>query len=93
MKTFLKMKTKSAGQTQKLAQILAKKIKKLPAQSSALIIALKGNLGSGKTTFVKGLAKGLGVKETIKSPSFVILKIFELPKSVKNFNHLIHIDA
>ena len=36
------------------------------------IIELIGDVGAGKTTFVKGLAKGLGVKETVQSPSFTI---------------------
>ena len=40
------------------------------------ILALFGDLGSGKTTFVKGLAKGLGLKSKVNSPSFVILKIY-----------------
>jgi len=40
------------------------------------IIGLKGELGSGKTTFIKGLAEGLRVDETITSPTFVILKSY-----------------
>ena len=43
------------------------------------IIALEGELGSGKTTFVQGFAKGLGIKEKILSPTFVILKKFVIP--------------
>lgn len=40
------------------------------------IVALTGQLGSGKTTFIKGIAKGLGVRDTryVNSPSFVIVK-------------------
>lgn len=42
------------------------------------VICLFGELGSGKTTFVKGLAKGLGVKSNlINSPSFVLIKEFK----------------
>jgi tRNA threonylcarbamoyladenosine biosynthesis protein TsaE len=47
---------------------------------SALIIGLEGDLGGGKTTFVQGFAKGLGIKEKILSPTFVILKKFSIPK-------------
>lgn len=36
------------------------------------IIELVGDVGAGKTTFVKGLAEGLGVKETVQSPSFTL---------------------
>ncbi|MBQ3293380.1 tRNA (adenosine(37)-N6)-threonylcarbamoyltransferase complex ATPase subunit type 1 TsaE [Candidatus Saccharibacteria bacterium] len=40
------------------------------------IIELIGDVGTGKTTFVRGLAKGLGVKENITSPSFTISKVY-----------------
>ncbi|NEP04496.1 MAG: tRNA (adenosine(37)-N6)-threonylcarbamoyltransferase complex ATPase subunit type 1 TsaE [Okeania sp. SIO2G4] len=42
----------------------------LPAGS---VILLEGNLGSGKTTFVQGLGAGLGIKETIDSPTFTLI--------------------
>ncbi|MDD5005282.1 MAG: tRNA (adenosine(37)-N6)-threonylcarbamoyltransferase complex ATPase subunit type 1 TsaE [Candidatus Omnitrophica bacterium] len=45
------------------------------------VVGLFGELGSGKTTFVKGLAKGLGLKAKINSPSFVILKIYTFIKN------------
>ncbi len=41
-----------------------------------LVIALKGELGAGKTVFVRGAARGLGVKEQVTSPTFVLLKIY-----------------
>ncbi len=41
-----------------------------------LVITLNGDLGSGKTVFVRGAAAGLGVTETVTSPSFVLLKIY-----------------
>lgn len=43
------------------------------------IVALTGELGSGKTTLIKGIAKGLGVKNTryVNSPSFVIVKEYK----------------
>jgi len=40
------------------------------------VVGLFGELGSGKTTFVKGLAAGLGLKIKVNSPSFVILKVY-----------------
>ena len=53
------------------------------------IIALVGHLGSGKTTFIKGLAKGLGVKDTITSPTFVLMKIYKTKhKSIRKFVHV-----
>lgn len=44
------------------------------------IIELIGDLGSGKTTFVKGLADGLGVKENVQSPSFTLSQQYETNK-------------
>ncbi|MEO0026546.1 MAG: tRNA (adenosine(37)-N6)-threonylcarbamoyltransferase complex ATPase subunit type 1 TsaE [candidate division WOR-3 bacterium] len=37
------------------------------------VVALYGELGSGKTTLIKGIARGLGVREPVRSPSFVII--------------------
>lgn len=70
--------TKSTKQTQKIAQILAKEI--LVSKNPPRIIALVGELGSGKTVFVQGFAQGLGIKEKILSPTFVILKKFKIPQ-------------
>lgn len=42
--------------------------------NSGNVITLEGNLGAGKTTFTKGLAKGLGILEIVNSPSFTIIK-------------------
>ncbi|MCX6703096.1 MAG: tRNA (adenosine(37)-N6)-threonylcarbamoyltransferase complex ATPase subunit type 1 TsaE [Candidatus Zambryskibacteria bacterium] len=69
----------------------------------ATVVGLYGDLGAGKTTFAQGLARALGVFDTIVSPTFVIMKIYEIPSNIKlltslpaqtgNFKHLIHIDA
>ncbi len=48
--------------------------KKLPSGS---VIELIGDVGAGKTTLVKGIGKGLGVKETIQSPSYTIFCKYE----------------
>lgn len=60
-------------------------------ESGAIIVGLYGDLGSGKTAFTQAVAKCLGVKETVTSPTFIIEKIYNLDN--KNFDHLIHIDA
>lgn len=69
---------------------------------SATIVTLSGDLGAGKTTFTQGVAKALGVTENLVSPTFVIMKFYELDYDVQdktgnniknNFKHLIHIDA
>lgn len=45
---------------------------------SGNIIALYGNLGSGKTSFVQGLVKGLGIKKRIISPTFIIVRTYKI---------------
>ncbi|PCD81250.1 tRNA (adenosine(37)-N6)-threonylcarbamoyltransferase complex ATPase subunit type 1 TsaE [Lysinibacillus fusiformis] len=69
----------SVDDTERFACKLANK---LEAQDT---ITLEGDLGAGKTTFTKALAKGLGVKRTVNSPTFTIIKQYEgrVP-----FNHL-----
>ena len=56
------------------------------------VIGLIGNLGAGKTNFTKGLALGLGIKNKITSPTFVVMKVYQTEKN-KKINKLIHIDA
>ena len=57
----------------------------------ATVVTLSGELGAGKTTFAQGIAKALGVEETVTSPTFVIEKIYQLEK--QKFSRLVHIDA
>ena len=64
----------------------------LKANERATIIALDGDLGSGKTTFSKCIAALLGVKNQVQSPTFVIMKSYNIEDD-KRFNNLIHIDA
>ncbi|TAA71658.1 tRNA (adenosine(37)-N6)-threonylcarbamoyltransferase complex ATPase subunit type 1 TsaE [Planococcus salinarum] len=49
------------------------------------LLTLEGGLGAGKTTFTKGLAKGLGIKRMVNSPTFTILKQYS---GDLNLNHL-----
>ena len=85
-----KFTTKSALGTKKLGRETAKKI---CPQKKAVILGLRGQLGAGKTTFVQGFANGLGVKDKILSPTFVILKKFKIPKSEIRFQSFFHIDC
>lgn len=82
--------TISPGQTKKLGMALAKEILKNNSRQAA-VVALDGNLGGGKTTFLQGLARGLGVKEKISSPTFVIMKKSEIFK--KKFKFFYHLDC
>ncbi|OGR20583.1 MAG: tRNA (adenosine(37)-N6)-threonylcarbamoyltransferase complex ATPase subunit type 1 TsaE [Desulfobacula sp. RIFOXYA12_FULL_46_16] len=76
------LESKTAEETLALGESIGKMI------SQGLAIALKGDLGAGKTTFVKGLAKGLGVSEDyyITSPTFTIIN--EYPASLLTLYHL-----
>ncbi|MCD5384404.1 MAG: tRNA (adenosine(37)-N6)-threonylcarbamoyltransferase complex ATPase subunit type 1 TsaE [Candidatus Pacebacteria bacterium] len=49
-------------------------------EGGAVALALNGDLGTGKTTFTKVLAKELGIEEPITSPTFVIQKSYQIPK-------------
>lgn len=73
--------TGSAAETQALAAAWAAT---LPAD---VIIALHGDMGVGKTTFVQGLARGLGVTENVTSPTFAIYAVYH------GRRNLIHLDA
>ena len=81
--------TINTKETQSLGNKIAKDILKSGVKSSAVVLCLQGELGAGKTTFLQGFAKGLGIKEKILSPTFVIMKRFEIKKSsFKNFYHI-----
>ena len=53
--------------------------------SRSIVIFLEGNLGAGKTTFTKGLMKGLGYEELVKSPTYNLVEIHET-ESLKVFH-------
>ncbi len=86
MKSFV---TKSLEETQKLA---AEWVASLDTScDEALVVGLYGNLGAGKTSFSQAVAKALGVKDVVNSPTFVIEKIYETLHP--HFIRLVHIDA
>lgn len=80
----MKYHTKSSLETLKLAEKLALKLVK----KMGVVLFLFGNLGSGKTTFVQGLAHGLGIKEKIISPTFILIRPHPIPHSIKTFYHV-----
>lgn len=68
---MVQIQTNTVEETQSIAEKLATMLK--PGD----VITLEGELGAGKTTFTKGLAKGLGIKRNISSPTFTIIKEYE----------------
>ena len=95
MKIFI---SNSIDETEKIAtDWLADISDKYAAGGEALVIGLSGHLGAGKTAFVKAVAKTLGVKEEVTSPTFVVMKLYDLgtgavPKGFP-WKRLVHIDA
>lgn len=83
----------SLEQTETIARDILNKI--MANKTGATVLALQGNLGSGKTTFAQAVARELGIAETVTSPTFVIQKNYEIknPKFAAPFKKLIHIDA
>jgi len=85
MKTLAQKREKflsaTTGQTKKIGQRLAKEILKTKPGKKAVVICLKGELGSGKTTFIQGLATGFEIKEKVLSPTFVVLRRYLLPQA------------
>ena len=51
------------------------------------VLALRGDLGAGKTTFIQGLAKGLGIRKTIVSPTFIIVRRYPVSDG-RQFYHV-----
>ncbi|MBI2053951.1 MAG: tRNA (adenosine(37)-N6)-threonylcarbamoyltransferase complex ATPase subunit type 1 TsaE [Candidatus Staskawiczbacteria bacterium] len=82
----------NSGQTKKLGEKLAKEILMARLGEKAAVLALDGNLGSGKTTFLQGFAKGLKIKEKILSPTFIIFRKIKIPGR-KNFLFFYHFDC
>lgn len=81
--------THSAKETEALAGRL------LPQLLKSRLMLLSGHLGSGKTTFVKGLAKALGIKERIKSPTYVYVNrysLINLPSTNYQLQTFLHVD-
>lgn len=80
----MKITTKSEKQTLNLGKKFALELK------GGEVIGLIGELGAGKTVFIKGLAQGLNIKNIITSPTFVLMKVYKIKGPIKN---LCHVDA
>ena len=101
----MKQKGKKLEEFKEIARGFIDQVIKIgPKKDRATVVGLYGNLGAGKTTFTQEVARGLGIKERVISPTFVIMKrlkisnrLYELRKITKvrinKFENLIHIDA
>jgi tRNA threonylcarbamoyladenosine biosynthesis protein TsaE len=66
-------------------------LKTRSAASEAQVVVLSGDLGAGKTTFVQAIARALGVKEMVQSPTFTVAKWYQTTH--EQLSSLIHMDA
>ena len=96
------MLAKNIEETEEIAKIfLDKVLNDRKSGQGALVVALSGDLGAGKTALTKAVAKHLGIKDKITSPTFVIMKKYPLPllrgsaqrARGSHFKFLFHIDA
>ena len=65
------MITHSPGETRAFGERLARQLR------AGDVLLLQGNLGAGKSELTRGIARGLGVTDTVTSPSFTILNVYE----------------
>jgi tRNA threonylcarbamoyladenosine biosynthesis protein TsaE len=84
----MKFVSKNREETREVARQL---VESLAPRGKALVVALQGDLGAGKTAFTQEAGKLLGIEENMHSPTFVIEKIYKI--NHQGFKHLIHIDA
>lgn len=67
-----------------------------PQKGTATVIGLSGDLGAGKTAFTKCVASVLGITEVVTSPTFILEKVYIIPRGSivgQRFTKLVHIDA
>jgi len=76
----IKMEAGSLSQTRDFAQAFAKAIK------PPMVILLNGDLGAGKTTFVREVAKALGSKDEVTSPTFTLLNVYSAEFPIYHFD-------
>lgn len=88
MKTY---RSFSSVETEGLGYKLGRKILRKKPKTSAIVLGLQGELGSGKTVFTKGFLRALGVKSRILSPTFLLIKSYEPRKG--NFKKAYHLDC
>ena len=88
MKAYL---SSSSANTKKIAGEFAKKVLRLKQKRHATVLGFVGDLGAGKTTFIHGFLRALGVRKKVTSPTFVLIKRHAVKS--KNFKHAYHADS
>ncbi len=86
------MLSKNIKETEKIAKIFLDKLLEIPKKhKGALVVGLSGDLGAGKTAFTKFVARHLGIKNKVFSPTYVIFKKY--PIKLKEYKFFFHMDA
>jgi tRNA threonylcarbamoyladenosine biosynthesis protein TsaE len=86
------METREIRTLEQLGEVAESVLSKPASSEEARVLALSGDLGAGKTAFVKQLGTQLGIQEEITSPTFVVMKSYAIPEHPR-FRTLTHIDA
>lgn len=73
-------KTTNESETEKVGEILAKHLR------NGAVVALYGGLGAGKTAFVRGMARGLGIDARVQSPTFTIVNEYSGERMLFHFD-------
>lgn len=92
----MKILAKSVKETKAVAGRFLREVAEKHNNRRAFVVGLSGNLGAGKTAFTKACAAAAGIKETVASPTFVLERVYKIPKRsilAKTFDHFVHIDA
>jgi tRNA threonylcarbamoyladenosine biosynthesis protein TsaE len=87
----MNLTTSSSAETKNIGAEFAERILGAGKSSRATVVALNGELGAGKTTFIQGFFKGLGLRRVPASPTFIIMRRAELKKGP--FRNVYHLDA
>ena len=90
METFV---VKDVGELEAVAKRVLAVLDERKREDGSAVLALHGDLGAGKTTFMQILARMLEVEEVVVSPTFVVMKHYELPEEQHGFTALYHLDA
>lgn len=92
----MQKKVKNLEELRAVAERFLGVISQNPLKETATVVGLSGDLGAGKTAFTKCVASILGITEVVTSPTFILEKVYIIPRGSvlgEFFTKLIHIDA
>lgn len=87
----MKCLSQSPRETSNLAKLLAEELLKTKPGKKVLVVGFVGELGTGKTIFIKSFLRALGVKERVASPTFIFFRRYRL--RLKYYENIWHFDV